>query len=71
MAKNEYFADNPRGQTFPELFVTNLVVTKATGHQMKDQENIFPYTLFLVHEFREGMKLMSKRNFSGERKTKD
>ena len=48
MAKNEYFADNPRGQTFPELFVTNLVVTKATGHQMKDQENIFPYTLFLV-----------------------
>ena len=23
------------------------------------------------HEFQEGMKLMSKRNFSGERKTKD
>ena len=25
----------------------------------------------LLHEFREGMKLMSKRNFSGEKKTKD
>ena len=43
MDKNEDIKDYHRSPTFPELFVTKLLVTQATTrYQMKDMNTIFP-----------------------------
>ena len=42
---NENFEDYHRRPTFPELFVTKLLVTQGTTrYQMKDMDIIFPLT---------------------------